>query len=141
MPCACLAVRSTMTIRPVGIPASPVFAANDGADIKTKPFASLGESMLTFPISAPSAANSYRRGQVNFVKFKALGRFESYKTNPTASVPSYPAYRNQSECPEWLYKDAIFDELGSGQPTRAYGRFVEQGEVLCKKSLASCAWK
>ena len=22
--------------------------------------------------------------------------------------------------PEWLYKDAVFEELGSGQPTAAY---------------------
>ena len=40
---------------------------------------------------------------------------------------SYPAYRNQSECPDWLYKESVFEELGSGQPTLAYGRFVEQG--------------
>ena len=40
---------------------------------------------------------------------------------------SYPAYRNQSESPDWLYKESVFEELGSGQPTRAYGRFVEQG--------------
>ena len=31
---------------------------------------------------------------------------------------SYPAYRNQSTSEEWLYKDAVFAELGSGQPTR-----------------------
>ena len=29
--------------------------------------------------------------------------------------------------PEWLYKDAVFEELGSGQPTAAYRRFVESG--------------
>jgi len=40
---------------------------------------------------------------------------------------SYPAYRNQAETPEWLYKDSIFGELGSGQPTASYRRFVEQG--------------
>ena len=40
---------------------------------------------------------------------------------------SYPAYWNQSESPDWLYKESVFEELGSGQPTRAYGRFVEQG--------------
>ena len=40
---------------------------------------------------------------------------------------SYPAYRNRVETPEWLYKDAVFEELGSGQPTAAYRRFVESG--------------
>ena len=28
---------------------------------------------------------------------------------------------------EWLYKDSVFAELGSGQPTSSYKRFVEQG--------------
>lgn len=40
---------------------------------------------------------------------------------------SYPAFRNQRPSEEWLYKDSIFAELGSGQPTSSYKRFVEQG--------------
>ncbi len=40
---------------------------------------------------------------------------------------SYPAYRNKVSSPDWLYKESVFAELDSGQPTAAYGRFVEQG--------------
>jgi REP element-mobilizing transposase RayT len=40
---------------------------------------------------------------------------------------SYPAYLNKAECPDWLYRSAVYEELGSGQPVRSYTRFVEQG--------------
>ena len=40
---------------------------------------------------------------------------------------SYPAYRNLLSAQNWLYKDSVFDELGSGRPTASYRRFVEQG--------------
>ena len=40
---------------------------------------------------------------------------------------SYPAYRNLVPCEDWLYKDAVFAELGSGRPSLSYKRFVEQG--------------
>ena len=40
---------------------------------------------------------------------------------------SYPAYRNRVTTPEWLYKDSVSGELGSGQPTASYKRFVERG--------------
>ena len=40
---------------------------------------------------------------------------------------SYPAYRNKTETPDWLYKEAVFSELGSGQPTASYTRFVDGG--------------
>ena len=31
------------------------------------------------------------------------------------------------DTPEWLYKNSVFGELGSGRPTAAYGRFVDSG--------------
>ena len=40
---------------------------------------------------------------------------------------SYPAYRKKADSPEWLYKESVLAELGSGQPTAAYGRYVDQG--------------
>lgn len=40
---------------------------------------------------------------------------------------SYPAYRRKVNSPDWLYKESLFDELESGQPTAAYRRFIEQG--------------
>ena len=40
---------------------------------------------------------------------------------------SYPAYRNKALSPEWLYRDSVFDELGSGRPSASYKRFVESG--------------
>jgi len=40
---------------------------------------------------------------------------------------SYAAYRNQASTPNWLFKDAVFSELGSGRPTASYKKFVEQG--------------
>ena len=38
---------------------------------------------------------------------------------------SYPAYLNKAECPDWLYRSAVYEELGSGQAVRSYARFVE----------------
>ena len=40
---------------------------------------------------------------------------------------SYPAYINPVSCEDWLYKDAVFAELGSGRLSVSYKRFVEQG--------------
>ncbi|OED41606.1 hypothetical protein AB833_09570 [Chromatiales bacterium (ex Bugula neritina AB1)] len=40
---------------------------------------------------------------------------------------SYPAYRNHIDTPEWLNKETVFGELGSGQPTRSYARYVDHG--------------
>ena len=40
---------------------------------------------------------------------------------------SYPAYRNKASSPEWLYRDSVFEELGSGRPSASYKRFVESG--------------
>ncbi|OED34616.1 hypothetical protein AB833_32100 [Chromatiales bacterium (ex Bugula neritina AB1)] len=54
---------------------------------------------------------------------------------------SYPVYRNQVACPGWLYKEAVFSELESGQPTKAYGRFVEQGnDEETEKFYAKNQW-
>ncbi len=50
-----------------------------------------------------------------------VSRLEDYKWS------SYPCYRNKNKSPDWLYKESVFSELGSGQPTAAYGRFVEHG--------------
>ncbi len=50
-----------------------------------------------------------------------VSRLEEYQWS------SYPAYRNQVKAPEWLVKEVVFEELGSGQPTSAYGRYVDSG--------------
>lgn len=48
-------------------------------------------------------------------------KLESYKWS------SYPAYRKKVDTPDWLYKESVFAELGSGQPTASYRRFVDAG--------------
>ena len=54
---------------------------------------------------------------------------------------SYPSYRNQTETPEWLYKDAVFGELGSKKPTAAYRRYVESGnDEETEKFYAKNRW-
>ena len=54
---------------------------------------------------------------------------------------SYPAYRNRCSTPAWLYKDAVFAELASGQPTAAYGRFVDRGlDEETQKFYAKSQW-
>ena len=35
--------------------------------------------------------------------------------------------RNRATSPEWLYRDSVYDELGSGKPSASYKRFVESG--------------
>jgi len=40
---------------------------------------------------------------------------------------SYPAYRNRVASPEWLYKESIFEELGSSRPNASYKRFIDSG--------------
>jgi hypothetical protein len=53
-------------------------------------------------------------------KKRLVKNLESYRT-------SYPADRNKVRSPDWLYKESLFDELESGQPTTACRRFIEQG--------------
>jgi len=64
-----------------------------------------------------------------------VDRLENYRWS------SYPAYRNQVDSPGWLYKNSVFDELGSGQPTAAYKRFVESGnDEDTEKFYAKAHW-
>lgn len=40
---------------------------------------------------------------------------------------SYRVYINQADCPEWLHREDIYDELSSTQPYAGYRRYVEAG--------------
>lgn len=40
---------------------------------------------------------------------------------------SYAAYVKRGSAPEWLYRDAVYGELGSHQKYRAYYKYVEDG--------------
>ena len=40
---------------------------------------------------------------------------------------SYPAYLSEPACPDWLYKGAVYSELGAGRSIQAYRRFAETG--------------
>jgi hypothetical protein len=40
---------------------------------------------------------------------------------------SYAAYLNRADAPNWLYREAVYGELGSTQRYRAYRRYAEEG--------------
>lgn len=51
------------------------------------------------------------------------------------SWSSYPAYLNQSDCPEWLHRDDVYDELSSRQRYSAYRAYVEAGNDVETKQF------
>ena len=40
---------------------------------------------------------------------------------------SYPAYLNKARCPDWLYRNDVYGELGSKRHASSYRAFVERG--------------